>query len=173
MTAEIRPLAADDAAAYHALRLRALREHPAAFAQAYEEQLAMPLAEVADRLQAAWEAPDDFALGLFVGGALSGMVGFRRERRENARHKGHIWGVYVAAEAQGQGLGKRMMQEAISRAARMDGLEQINLAVVSGNPAARSLYISLGFVSYGLECRAVFVNGEYLDDEYMTLFLNG
>ena len=133
----------------------------------------MPLDEVADRLRAAWDAPDDFALGLFVGGALSGIVGFRRERRENTRHKGHIWGVYVAAEAQGQGLGKRMMQEAIRRAARMDGLEQINLAVVSGNPAARSLYISLGFVSYGLERRAVFVNGEYLDDEYMTLFLDG
>ena len=54
MSAEIRPLGADDAAAYHALRLRALREHPTTFAQSYEEQLAMPLSAVADRLRAAW-----------------------------------------------------------------------------------------------------------------------
>ena len=153
------------------MRLRALREHPEAFSQSYESQLSTPIADVAERLRAASEAPHDFILGVFVGGALSGMMGFRRERSAKRRHKAEIWGVYVAAEAQGRGLGRRMMRDAIRRASHMAGLEQINLAVVSGNPAARRLYLSLGFEPYGLERRAVFVNGMYLDDEFMTLFL--
>lgn len=171
MEAEIRPLDAADAPAYHALRLRALHEHPESFSQSYEAQIATPIADVAERLRAAAEAPHDFILGVFVNGALSGMMGFRRERSAKRRHKAEIWGVYVAAEAQGRGLGRRMMRDAIDRAARMPGLEQINLAVVSGNTAARRLYLSLGFEPYGLERRAVFVNGRHLDDEFMALFL--
>ncbi len=171
MDAAIRTLGAADAPAYHALWLRALREHPEAFSQSYEAQLATPIADVAERLRAASEAPHDFVLGVFVNGAMSGMMGFRRERSAKRRHKAEIWGVYVAAEAQGRGLGRRMMRDAIDRASRMAGLEQINLAVVSGNAAARRLYLSLGFEPYGLERRAVFVNGRYLDDEFMTLFL--
>ena len=134
--AEIRPLDAADAAAFHALRLRALREHPEAFSQSYESHLATPIADVAERLRAASESPHDFVLGVFVDGALSGMMGFRRERSAKRRHKAEIWGVYVAAEVQGRGIGRRMMRDAIDRASRMAGLEQINLAVVSGNPAA-------------------------------------
>ena len=75
MDAEIRTLDAD-AAAFHALRLRALREHPEAFSQSYESQIATPIADVAERLRAASEALHDFILGVFVGGALSGMRAF-------------------------------------------------------------------------------------------------
>ena len=64
------------------------------------------------------------------------------------------------------------MQEAISRVSSMPGLRQISLGVISGNDSARRLYISLGFRSYGLERRAIMVNGEYHDDELMQLFLD-
>ena len=54
----------------------------------------------------------------------------------------------------------------------MPGLEQINLGVISGNDYARNLYISLGFEPYGLEKRAIVVNGKYHDDELLQLFLS-
>ena len=172
MNAEIRELTEADAAIYHALRLRALREHPTAFAQPYESQAAASPEEVAERLRETADAPHDFVLGMFWDGRLIGMVGFRRERGERVRHKGSIWGMYIAAEAQGQGLGRMLMRAAIERAAEMPGLEQISLGVISGNEYARNLYLSLGFVSYGLERRAIRVSGTLHDDELMQIFLD-
>lgn len=169
---QIRPLTEADAEIYHALRLRALREHPAAFAQPYESQATTPIGDVALRLREASESPHDFILGLFLDGTFIGMVGFRRERRERVQHKGTIWGMYVAAEAQGQGLGRALMREAISRASSMPGLRQVSLGVISGNAYARNLYISLGFEPYGLERRAILVNDRYHDDELMQMFLD-
>ena len=172
MNEELRELTDADAAAFHALRLRGLREHPEAFGQSYESQLATPLSAVAARLRETADAPHDFVLGMFADGALVGMVGFRRERGAKMRHKGSVWGMYVAAEAQGRGYGRTLMEGALRRARDMPGLEQVNLAVVSGNAAARRLYLSLGFEPYGLEKRAALVNGVYLDDEYMALRLD-
>ena len=47
----IRSLTATDAARYQPLRLRALREHPEAFASAFEEEQQLSLETVAKRLQ--------------------------------------------------------------------------------------------------------------------------
>ncbi len=168
----IRPLTEADADIYHELRLRALREHPSAFAQPYESQATTVMSDVAQRLKEASESPHDSILGMFSEGKLIGMVGFRRGRGDRLKHKGTIWGMYIAAEAQGKGLGRILIQEAISRASALSGLEQINLGVISGNDQARNLYISLGFESYGLEKRAIVVDGDYHDDELMQLFLD-
>ena len=100
------------------------------------------------------------------------MVGLRRERGDRLQHKGTIWGMYIADEVQGQGLGRTLIQEAIKRASNMTGLEQISLGVISGNDSARNLYLSLGFESFGLEKRAIVINEEYHDDELMQMFLN-
>ena len=172
MSMQIRPLTEADAEIYHTLRLRALREHPAAFAQPYESQAATPMADVAQRLRETAEAPHDFILGVFLDNALIGMVGFRRDRGERVLHKGSIWGMYIAAEAQGHGLGRALMLDAIRRTKEMPGLQQIGLGVISGNDYARRLYTSLGFQSCGIERRSILVNGRYHDDEYMQLFLD-
>ena len=172
MRSQTRPLTESDAEIYHALRLRALREHPTAFAQPYESQAATSLVDVARRLREASESPHDFILGMFSNDDLVGMVGFRREDGARVLHKGTIWGMYIVAEVQGQGFGRALIREAINRASAIPGLEQISLGVISGNAYARNLYSSLGFESYGLKKRAIVINGKYHDDELMQLFLN-
>lgn len=162
---EIRKLTGDDALAYRALRLRALREEPYSFGSSYEEERVQPLDAVTARMQA---TDGSFVLGAFDP-SLSGMVGLARETRAKTRHKATLWGLYVAPEARERGLARALVGDLIARARREPGLEQINLAVSRTNDAARALYASLWFTSFGNEHRALLVDGRYLDLEYMAL----
>lgn len=79
--------------------------------------------------------------------------------------------MYVAPEARSTGLGKALMLEVIKMARNLNGLEQLNLSVVSTNISAKKLYESLGFETYGLERNALKQNEEYFDEEFMVLQL--
>jgi len=168
----IRRLGEDDAGVLRELRLRALRESPEAFGSSYEETVLQPPASMAQRLRADPAAPYDFVLGAFAP-ALVGMVGFRREARLKTRHKGAIWGMYVAGEMQGSGVGRALLERLIADAREQPGLEQITLYVVSSNLAARHLYASCGFTVYGVEPCALKLDGRYLDEDLMILQLQG
>lgn len=166
----IRRLGEDDAEVFRELRLRALRESPEAFGSSYEETVAQPLASMAQRLRADPATPHDFVLGAFAP-ALVGMVGFRRDPRRKTCHKGSIWGMYVARAMQGSGVGRALLERVIEEARKQPELEQITLYVVSSNLAARHLYASCGFTVYGVEPRALKLDGRYLDEDLMILHL--
>lgn len=157
----IRVLSKTDAGEFWQLRLRALREEPESFAMAFEE------ARMVGTLDS---SGDSFVLGAFSP-ALSGMVGFFRRQGIKNRHKGTVWGMYVAPEVRGQGFARSLMSALISRAEALPDLEQLVLEVVTTNEAARRLYSSLGFVSYGLERRALRIGDRYLDEELLSLDL--
>jgi GNAT superfamily N-acetyltransferase len=109
----IRPLDAADAAAFQALRLRGLREVPGAFGSTYEEEAGVPLDEVAARLARGAER-EDVVFGALDGkGVLVGVAGLRRDSHRKARHRAHVWGMYVAPEARGRGLG-RLLNKTLS-----------------------------------------------------------
>jgi RimJ/RimL family protein N-acetyltransferase len=166
----IRPLDAADAAAFQALRLRGLRESPEAFGSTYEEEAGIPLDEIAARLARGAEG-EDVVFGALDDGVLVGVAGLRRDRHRKARHRAHVWGMYVAPEARGRGLGRALLESLIAHARTLPGVERLTLSVVPDNQAARSLYLHLGFVSYGLEPRAYRLDGEYWDSEHMALVL--
>jgi RimJ/RimL family protein N-acetyltransferase len=50
-------------------------------------------------------------------------------------------------------------------------IEKADLAVGAENKGAIALYRSLGFVQYGEYANALKVDGEYVDELYMTLAL--
>ncbi|HEX9038552.1 MAG TPA: GNAT family N-acetyltransferase [Ktedonobacterales bacterium] len=168
----IRELTGDDAAAYQALRLRALREEPEAFGSSYEESRLRPLEEVAGRLRAGRAAGDFTSGATEESGALSGIVTFVRAQGAKNRHNADIYGMYVAPEARGKGYGRALMQDLIARARALEGVETLALAVVTTNAAARALYQSLGFTVYGMRPRVLKLpDGRYLDEELMLLML--
>src|SRR5436305_15211385 len=119
----IRSITEADIAAYRALRLRALMEEPEAFGAAAEEFAARSLEEVATRLR---PTEDAFILGAWEPD-LVGMVGFARQSGRKVRHNGGIWGMYVAREQRGRGIGRMLITEALARAAALPGLEQVHL----------------------------------------------
>ena len=169
----IRPLNENDACDFHTLRLRALKEHPDAFSSTYERESAYSMEFVAERLRRTAESRNNFTLGALRQKELIGVVGFRRIDGVKEQHRGHIWGMYVRSEEQGKGIGRALLSKAIDLANSLPGLEQIELDVVTRNRQARNLYASLGFASCGIDPRALFVDGEYLDEERMVLFLSG
>jgi ribosomal protein S18 acetylase RimI-like enzyme len=162
----IRALAPDDAPAFLALRLRGLREHPEAFSSSYEEERESALADVERRLEAAADAA---VFGAHIEGALVGVTGVRREGRIKLAHKAHIWGVYVAPEARGRGIGERLLRLALAFARDRLGVRQVNLGVNAGNAAAVALYRKLGFAEYGLE-RGFMPVGGVLHDQLMMVW---
>jgi RimJ/RimL family protein N-acetyltransferase len=161
----IRRLVAGDALAYWQTRNQGLKEFPDAFTTSYEEGVATPPEKLAKRFGG---DNDDFVLGAFSSdGTLLGAAGFTRESRVKQKHKGKIVGMYVVPAARGTGLGKHLLLALIDEARRIDGLEQIWLTVTHSNEVARNLYLRAGFVSFGVEPRAIKVGGAYFDKEFM------
>ncbi len=156
------------------LRLRALREHPEAFGEPYEEAVAIPEADAIARFRNTSIAGDNAIFGAFCGdGGLVGMTGIVREWRVKNRHRMTIWGVYVAPEARGQGLGERMLEATIAHARSRPGVLQIHLTVARTNVVASRSYERAGFVRYGRVPRAEVLNGEPVDDDLLVLMLGG
>jgi ribosomal protein S18 acetylase RimI-like enzyme len=170
---EVRPLAEADASEYHELRLRALREHPDAFTSSYEEDRLKPLAWASSRLAPSTAAPDDFVLGAFADGRLIGILGMSVEPRAKIRHKGHVFGMYVASEYAGRGVGRALMSACLRRARGIPALEQLQLTVTESNVRAKSFYESAGFRSFGMERNAVKIGERYVDKCHMSLDLRG
>ena len=176
---EIRLLTADDAEAWWHLRLEALRNDPASFADSAEEHLTTTVATARERLGNN-DPASNFVLGMFENGDLAATAGFYRYSHLKELHKGHIWGVYVRPESRGKGAARALVQEIIRRTRALDGLEQI-LLVASAHLPARKLYEALGFEAYGVEPRSLKIakekigtekiGAEYVDDVLMILRL--
>ncbi|KOP67201.1 acetyltransferase [Bacillus sp. FJAT-18019] len=158
-----------DVQQYQDLRLSALLTNPEAFGSTYERESRFRLDLVIDRIR---PSKDKFVLGaLDEHGSLGGIVAFVRESGMKTTHKANVFGMYVSKEKRGQGIGKLLLLELIKMARDIDGLEQINLSVVSNNESAKKLYQAVGFETYGLERNALKFNGQYYDENLMVLRL--
>lgn len=161
----IRPLTAADAPAYRALRLSALAEAPHAFGASYEDEAARSLEIIARRLET---GPANCVFGAFVGSEMVGTAGFIIPNASaKSRHKGLLVGVYVAPACRGRAIARGLVQRVIDHA--RNHVILIQAAVGLDNTKARGVYDDLGFREYGLERKALLVNGTYVDEALLTL----
>ena len=140
---EIRRVRPDEWAAHRDIRLRALESDPDAFGITLEHALTED--------DAAWqqrtERPNGMAFvavaddGRFVGMANGGPA------MDHAEAAG-VYGMWVAPEARGQGLGRRLL-EAVEGWAREAGYDRIGLGVTTTNRAATRLYEGSGYTDTG------------------------
>jgi RimJ/RimL family protein N-acetyltransferase len=167
---EIRALTTSDTPAFRALRLDALRLHPEAFVPTYEEERAADSRSVASRFRDDWIHDGNFILGAYRQGWLVGAIGVKRWPRQKQRHKATIWIMYTAEEVRGQGTGRQLLDAALDRCRQDPEIELVHLSVSGDSPAARGLYASAGFRSYGVEPRALRIDEDhYVDVEQMVL----
>lgn len=172
-TLSIRTFSPDLLDAVWQLRLRALKEHPAAFGEPWEVAARHTAADVEELSRTFWTGGDN---QLFIAidpvGQPVGMLGIVRETRLRERHRMNIWGVYVIPDVRGRGVASGLAQAAIEHARSLDGVLQIHLTVSSGNQVAVNSYTRLGFRRWGTMPRADIVNGEALDHDFMVLMLD-
>ena len=110
-------------------------------------------------------------LGAFVEGRLAGAMTLVRNPALKQRHKANVYAVYVAPYARGHRLGDRLLAALVDWA-RAAGIGQLHLTVSVTQQSARTLYLRHGFAVYGLEPRAMRVDGQDVDEELMVKFLD-
>ncbi len=162
----IRPLTPDDSAAYRALRLEALQQHPTAYVTAYEEDAALSSEQLRDRLTPSDEA---LTLGAFEADQLVGIAALIRPARVRLNFRATIVGMYVAPAHRRTGLASRLVATCIQQARSLAGVEEVCLCVTVGNDAARQCYLVCGFVPEYVEPRYFKYEGRYYDIEWLRL----
>ena len=136
----IRQLNTAEVERFRAIRMRGLRDAPAAFGTTFGEACQWSL----ERWSALFSS-----LVAFVAVAEDRDVGLVRCAPDlevgGAARLGSLW---VAPEARGRGVGSALV-EAVVRWARAEGFNEILLDVADDNHAAGALYDSLGFAPTG------------------------
>ena len=101
------------------------------------------------------------------GEQVVGWCDINRHHTEGYRHSGAL-GIGLLPDFRGRGLGARLALTAIN-AARINGIERIELEVWASNQNAIALYRQLGFVEEGVRRRARLLDGRYDDSVEMAL----
>ena len=158
----IRRLDPGDAEAFREIRLSGLKDAPEAFSATYEVEVEHPIDHFRQRLA------DLPVFAAFLDGRTVGVAGFSRETSPKQKHKGLLWGMYVAPEARRYRIGAALVQAVLDHA--RGEVEQVRLAVGHGNATAIRFYERLGFVTYGREPRALKGPNGYSDDVLMVRF---
>lgn len=143
-----------------------LEESPTAFGADLEETRARPLAHFEER---ASNEPENFIIGAFAADELVGSAGGMRDREPKRRHLALVWGMYVHPSQRGCGLGRLLLGTVLERLRRIEGVEQVQLAVTAGNEPALKLYESAGFRVYGREPAALKVAGVNYDELLLSV----
>ena len=164
---EIRVLNENDAAEWCRIRLEALESDPFAFGKSAEELRAVTVETIAQRFRES--SSRYFNLGAFENGQLIGTATFMREKGLKEQHKGHVYAVYVSGSQRGKGAGHALIAALVEKAKQDSSLEHILLCVASTQQAARKLYRSFGFETFGTEPRSLKIGSTYIDEDHMLL----
>ena len=154
-----------------ALRLQALERVPEAFGATYQEDAALSDDVWRRRLEAAQNGTGPLALYAELDGQLVGMMGGMRSHREKLAHTAVVWGVYVAEEARGRGVGSMLMAHLLDAFKEM-GVEKTSLTVNPMMTSAVALYEKFGFEKRMVMEKEMKAGGVYYDEVWMVKFFD-
>jgi len=118
--------------------------------------------EERDYLARVGQADNSLAIIALVGDTIVGGLTFDGGRRPRLRHVGEF-GISVAQEYAGVGIGRAMIEYMIAWAERSGVVRKINLKVRVDNAAAIRLYERMGWVHEGRTTRDTLIDGQFND----------
>jgi len=148
---------------YKDLRLGALKKDPTAFGSSYEEELKLSESEWKKRIKNTLFALD--------GNKAVGMIVYVLNKKQKIRHIANIFGVYVKKEYRSQGIGKKLIESALSQIRKNRNTIKIDLTVNPKQKEAVKLYKKYGFRIVGVLKKDLFVNKKFYDELVMEKFL--
>lgn len=163
----IRKLTIHDAAALKAIRLEAVQDSPASFMSNAEEIRARTIESFSQLLS----NPQDAVYGVFVESQLIAIAGLRRNSAAKLKHKAYLFGVYTQAAQRKKGIARRLLLTLLDDAYSDPQIVQITLSVNTENNNAKALYYALGFELYGLEKNSMWVDGVFIHEEHLVLYV--
>ena len=99
------------------------------------------------------------------------IIGILNATGSYKRRLKHIatFGITVLKAHWNKGVGHKLLQGMIDWAEKSGVIRKINLEVQADNPGAIYLYEKFGFEREGVNSRASFIDGQFLDTYYMGL----
>lgn len=104
-------------------------------------------------------------------GRIIGDASFSSSERERIKHRGEI-GISVIKDYWGKGVGSKLMESVIDFAKNTAKCEIIHLQVRSDNERGINLYKKYGFEKMGQFKGYLKVDGEFIDCDFMNLYIN-
>ncbi|HCC06842.1 MAG TPA: hypothetical protein DEP72_01570 [Clostridiales bacterium] len=167
---DIRELTVDNTSEFYSLVLESSKEVPNNFSYTYEEIKEMSTEEFTKKFLIK-KSVDDFVLGAFEQEKMLGFIQLKTSKRDRLKHKGEVSKLYISSNNRGKGVAKKLLEKLIQIAKKIEGLEQLNLMVVSENIQAINLYLKCGFRIYGIEKNSMKFENIYTDALCMQLFV--
>jgi ribosomal protein S18 acetylase RimI-like enzyme len=148
-----------------AIRLEALQSEPAAYSASYEDVLARLDEEWRRRLA---DNHNVYLLAKAHSRAI-GMVGGYLGSDDSDDSVTVVFGMYVAREYRGQGIGRLLLASLIDRLSALPQITTIRLRVTETREPARRLYQAVGFQVVGKPEDGIVVNDRRYDELIMEL----
>jgi ribosomal protein S18 acetylase RimI-like enzyme len=115
--------------------------------------------------------PPEMYLVAEIDGVVRGYVDLHQDIPiPSHAHVRQIGGLAVAPEAQGKGVGRHLIEAAVT-AAKQQGATKVTLRVLGHNTGARRLYERCGFVVEGVLEGEFILDGQPVDDVLMARYL--
>lgn len=163
---DVRILTEEDVNEFRTLRLKGLKTDSSAFGSTYERENNFSMEKFKQGLEF---SDSKFVVGGFCDKKLVCIATFIRNSGQKDKHKSMLVGMYCEKEYRGTGMAKGVVELILEKARNIEGLEIINLMVVSDNLRAKIFYESFGFKKYGTEPKAMFDGSKYYDEDLMYL----
>ena len=114
----------------------------------------------------------NYTIAVYVQERIVGVCSLDFHTHQKDQHRARV-GIAIQKDYQDKGIGSLLFDELIRLAKETEGIEQLELDVISTNDMAKHLYRKKGFVKVGdIPHQLKLKDDTYLNGESMVLFLN-
>ncbi|MCL6091117.1 MAG: GNAT family N-acetyltransferase [Candidatus Thermoplasmatota archaeon] len=115
-------------------------------------------------------SPDDLTVICEKEGEIVGVLTIQRGMYKKNRHSANL-GIAIKEGHRRRGIGSSLITRGIDWC-RDNGVKKLNLEVFSSNKSAIALYQKIGFVEEGTRKNQFIIDGQYVDDVFMTYWID-